>query len=308
MSLAEMYFQLERSAGVSPTLPQVAFPLVAPSATALPVQLPQAGDTPVVTRPPSLPAPSPLLAAPTPQERGGFGWLLPAQKPKVPPLAELLGKEQLAAGLLRAVASELNVDAPDGLFDEVPGLTRVPASVPKITRIALLHAATKAEAERFKATERAAATMDTARSMLVDVVDRAAQLQDRKQCIASLDGVIRFAANAEQLCEQLAPNVEMGKLVYEGPLRNKRLEGLYVQYLDVTVQQVQQQSALILSSMMGGDNAQTEQLQAKLDQCDQQRRALAALFKISEGKAEGMMEKRVTAAAADALKGAPGAV
>jgi len=381
-----MYYQLERSAGLSleapakqapaaeappPAPPSAPLPAAAPPlppapaeetaasaspATAAPpppaVPLPPpptaplppppapaaaketaASDSPAATVPPPPPAapspPPPTAPLPPPPApaaakadgertagsnpiKKGFGWLKRGQKAKAEPLAKLLQSADAEGHgkFLRAVASELCVDSPEGCFKDVAGLTAVPASVPKSARTALLHAAVKAEAEGLTPVDRAKQIVRVGKSMVMELVDRAASLEDKEECIAALDNLVGFASDAQHLCEELAPDVEFGPVTYEGTLRYNKLEELYSRYLDTSMQEVQQQTSQMLGSLMGGNpdalNFDSmpgmEQMQARIDQGDRNRSTLAGIFKIAEGKAEKLMQKKMTSFAEEAQK------
>jgi len=259
---------------------------------------------PPVVPPPMMPPPPVLkeeVAEVSPSS--GFGWLTSrSQTPKVPTLAELLKDSDDCpvqnVGFLNAVASELCVDVPEGCFDDVAGLTRVPASVPKATRTALLHAAVKSEADKIRPKERAELVMSAGNSMVRELIDRAAGMSDNEACIAALDNIIGFVSDTGQLCEELAPYVETGRLTYQGKLRPNKVEDLYGIYLETSAQEVQNASTMMLNSLWGGSEGSDdmELMQARIDQFDKNRQVLSSVLKISESKAEKLMEKKMTQA------------
>jgi len=317
--LADIYYQLEKSlsaplaepAGAATEAPEA--PVAPPPAPAATAPLPAPPPTPA-----PLPAPLPATSeAAVEEEKRGFGWLTSRGKaPKVAALAELLQDATLEPHkkFVSAVASELSVDAPEGAFDDVPGLTAVPAAVPKSARTALLHAAVKSEAEQIKPVKRAELVVQVAKSMVLVLVDRAAALKENEALLGALDNLVGFAADAARLCEELAPDVEAAKVTYEGQLRHKKLEELYSAYLDTSVQE----ASRLVTSLMGGlgleqgqPYAGMEKMQAHVDQRDKNSTILASVFKISEGKAERLMEKKMKNlfsedVAKDMFKGLPG--
>lgn len=198
---------------------------------------------------------------------------------------------------MRAVASELCLDAPAGVFDSVEGLTKVPDTVPEAARATLLHAAVSSEAANLKPKEAAEAMHNVAKSIVCRLTDRAADIKDKKDQVDALENLAFFAVSAESLAAQLAPDVEMGKLTYEGPLRYKKLESLFDTYIEKNVDTLQQQTMGMMTSMMGGGedtpSMSVEQMQAMTEQSEKANATLAALFKISSGKAEKLMEAKV---------------
>jgi len=251
---------------------------------------------------PAVPPPPPVLKEEVAEvsPSSGFGWLTSrSQNPKVPTLSELLkdsGDDPIPnAGFLKAVASELCVDVPEGCFDDVAGLTRVPASVPKATRTALLHAAVKSEAEHIRPKERAELVMSAGNSMVRELIDRAAGIRDKEACIAALDNIIGFVSDTGHLCEELAPDVEAGRLTYQGQLRSNKVEDLYCTYLGTSAQEVQNASTMMLSSIWGGNQGgeDMEMMQARMDQFEKNRQVLSSVLKIPESKADQLMEKEM---------------
>jgi len=205
-------------------------------------------------------------------------------------------EERCPTKFLRAVASELCLDAPAGVFDSVEGLSKVPAAVPEAARATLLHAAVSSEAANLKPKEVAEAVHSVASSMICRLTERAADLKDKKAQVDALDNLAFFAVSAGSLAATLAPDVELGKLTYEGQLRYKTLEGLYDKYIEKNVDSLQQQTMGMMSSMMGGEekaSMSVEQMQAMTEQSEKANSTLASLFKISEGKAEKLMEAKV---------------
>lgn len=196
---------------------------------------------------------------------------------------------------LRAVASELAVDAPDGSFESVPGLKVPPTSIPAATRAALLHAGVKAEAESLSMLERAGAITRVAQSMVVDLVDHAGALKDTETRTAALDSLILFIGSVEQLCEELAPDIEPDKVTYGGALKGKKLEDIYLAYLDSSVAAEFQEQNNIMSAMWSGageNSTQMQAVQARLEQCEKKRLRLADLLRIPQDKAQKLMEKK----------------
>jgi len=325
-SKADMYFQLEQS--MLKSSDRRSFPQVVAEAKASPsVQAPARLPPVAASMPPPAPFVAPLPAAdPVPsaetvkepeaapatavaqkkEERQGFGWLKRgSQQSQAPPLSELLAEsdaEDLAFS--RAVASELAVEAPDGCFDDIIGLKSIPRSVPKPTQLMLLHVAVKAEAEKLKPVRRANAVMRVAETMITDLVDRAASLGEKKDRVEALNNLVAIARETSALSSELAPDVESNKPQYAGQLRSDKLEKLYTDYVDSSVEQVQ---AAMLSSLMGGAmGSSMEQMQAQAEQSEVLRIELAAVLKIPEGKAEKLMEKRAQAVSQDWMKGLSG--
>mmetsp|Transcript_113331 Transcript_113331/g.366574 ORF Transcript_113331/g.366574 Transcript_113331/m.366574 type:complete len:460 (-) Transcript_113331:44-1423(-) len=328
-SRADMYFQLEQSMLKSSdrrSFPQVVAEAKASPAVQAPARLPPvaASMTPPAPSVAPLPAADPVPsaeavkepeAAPATavaqkkEERQGFGWLKRgSQQSQAPPLSELFAEsdaEDLAFS--RAVASELAVEAPDGCFDDITGLKSIPRSVPKPTQLMLLHAAVKAEAEKLKPVRRANAVMRVAETMITDLVDRAANLGERNERVEALNNLVAIARETSALSSELAPDVESNKPQYAGQLRSDKLEKLYTDYVDSSVEQVQAQTTAMLSSLMGGAmGSSMEQMQAQAEQSEVLRIELAAVLKIPEGKAEKLMEKRAKAMSQDLMKGLSG--
>jgi len=279
-NMADLFKQLEESMGE----------LSDPSGSLMPPAVP----------PPMRPPPALKEEVAEVSPSSGFGWLTSrSQTPKAPKLAELLkdGDDHPVpnVGFLKAVASELCIDVPEGCFDDVAALTRVPASVPKATRTALLHAAVKSEAEHIRPKERAELVMSAGNSMVCELIDRAAGMSDKEACIAALDNIIGFVSDTGHLCEELAPDVEAGRLTYQGQLRQNKVEDLYCTYLETSAQEVQNASTMMLNSLWGGEkgNDDMELMQARIDQYDKNRQVLSSVLKISESKAEKLMEKKM---------------
>ncbi|CAJ1346986.1 unnamed protein product, partial [Effrenium voratum] len=240
------------------------------------------------------------------EEKKGFGWLLNRNKAAAAPaLAELLKEEDAEAKFYRAVASELCVDTP-GIFDGTEGLTAVPSSVPMATRATLLHAAVKAEAEKLAPKEAAEGTVCVAKSMVREMVEKAADIkEDSKAKREALDKVVLLAHSSQSLATALAPNVEAGVPVYEGSLRYKTLESLFDLYLDNAVEDMQQSTAAMFGSLMGGEDASNKtmaELTARAEQAEKAQNTLAGIFKISEGKAQKLLERKMKAATDQAQK------
>ncbi|CAJ1346987.1 unnamed protein product, partial [Effrenium voratum] len=239
------------------------------------------------------------------EEKKGFGWLLNRNKAAAAPaLAELLKEEDAEAKFYRAVASELCVDTP-GIFDGTEGLTAVPSSVPMATRATLLHAAVKAEAEKLAPKEAAEGTVCVAKSMVREMVEKAADIKDSKAKREALDKVVLLAHSSQSLATALAPNVEAGVPVYEGSLRYKTLESLFDLYLDNAVEDMQQSTAAMFGSLMGGEDASNKtmaELTARAEQAEKAQNTLAGIFKISEGKAQKLLERKMKAATDQAQK------
>jgi len=226
----------------------------------------------------------------------------------VPPLAELLAVGDEPGKDLKfmcAIASELCLDVPDGSFEGVEGLSRVPASIPRSARTALLHAAVKSEAERLSRLDCSKAIVRVGKSMVTELLDKAVAVSDKKARIAAFDDAIVFVTSAEQLCEELAPDVESGKITYEGPLRYRALEDAFSTYLDSTVEDVTEQTSAMLAGLMGeggfGDPSQMESMGAKAEESEKKRVIFASILKISDGKADKMLQKRMEETQRDML-------
>jgi len=150
--------------------------------------------------------------------------------------------------------------------------------------------------------------------MATQLVDSAAELKEEQKRATALEGLALFAGSAEQLGAALAPDVEAGRVVYEGTLRYKRVEELYGAYLDTLTgawrKLQEQQMAVMMGPLMGEgpggaeapSSAQVEQVQARVDECDKHRLALASVFKISENKAEKLLEQKMAKATEEAQK------
>jgi len=281
--------------------PQIPLPATAePPSEPVAAPVPETASSAQAVEPPPESKPAEASSKDQEVEKKGFGWLLNRSKAgKVKPLSELLAdteESKLPAKFLRAVASELCGDAPAGVFDGVEGITMVPSTVPEATRSMLLHAGVKSEAERLEPKDCAEGIVMVANSMVAKMVDRVADLKDKKEKQTELDKLVLFARSAEGLGSELAPDVEVSKPTYEGELRYKTLESLYDLYLERAVDDIQSQTTAMMSAMMGGEDkaaANVEKMQAKAEQDEKARTTLAAIFKISEGKAEKLMEKKV---------------
>lgn len=127
----------------------------------------------------------------------------------------------------------------------------------------------------------------------------------KKARIAAFDDAIVFVTSAEQLCEELAPDVESGKITYEGPLRYRALEDAFSTYLDSTVEDVTEQTSAMLAGLMGeggfGDPSQMESMGAKAEESEKKRVIFASILKISDGKADKMLQKRMEETQRDML-------
>ena len=225
---------------------------------------------------------------------------------EVPKLAELLqdGEDESPVKFLRAVASELCLDTP-GYFDGTEGLTVVPDSVP--AKSILLHAAVKAEAEKLQPKEAAEGTVKVAKSMIRELVEKAAGIKDSKGKREVLDKVVLLATNSQSLTNTITPDVEAGLPVYEGSLRYKTLEALFDVYLDNSVDDMQQTTAAMIGSLMSGEDAAAsnktvEEITARAEEAEKAQNTLASVFKISEGKAQKLLEKKMKAAQDQAQK------
>merc|ERR1711971_1118232 len=117
------------------------------------------------------------------------------QQSKVPKLAALLEPKEADpnSAFLCAVASELSLEAPVGLFDGVPGVKSMPTSVPKGTKVALLHAAVKSEAEKLSCKDRGMSVKRVAASVVTEMVDWAMSLGDSEERTEALDKVVAVA-------------------------------------------------------------------------------------------------------------------
>lgn len=237
------------------------------------------------------------------KEKKGFGWLLNRSKSaQAPLLAELLQEKDSSDGevptvYLRAVASELCVDAPSGVFDGTEGLKVVPASVPVATRSLLLHAAVKSEAEKLKPKLAAEGAVSVAKSMIRELVERAADIKDPKEKREALDQIVLLSESSQSLASSVAPDVEVGTPVYDGPLRYKTLEQMFDVYLDGVMEGVQQQTKAMMQAFSGGEDASGAQpsvaeMTARAEQADKAQTTLAAIFKISEGKVQKLLDKK----------------
>jgi len=245
-------------------------------------------------------------------KKNRLSWLMPGDRKKtsVPSLRELLdpGNHDAnapdCAKLMGAVASQLCLDTPKGLFNGVPGVKTVPESIPIATRTALLHAAVKAEADPLKPKLVVESITKVACSMVVEMVDRANALKKREDTIEALDNLVLFVGSAEQLRGELAQDCEGAQIMYKGSLGLRRLEELFEAYLDLSVQEMEQQSASMLSSMMGGGEGfqDIEQMQERADQRERQQQVLAAVLTVSSRKAEKITERRMKAMAEDMQK------
>lgn len=270
---------------------------------------------------PPLPPAAPPARAEEKSQDSAFGWLR-RDKAKVPSLAQLLatgtsrtGEAAEDVNFIRAVASELRYDAISGSFDGYPELKSVPSSVPESTRTFLLHGVVKSEAEALKPTQRAEAIVSVARAMGKQLLESAAEQKEKTMRIEALENLVLFVRSVEQLCAELAPDVEFGKVVYEGDLKYRKLEELFGEYVESSVQEMQSITTSMLSSLMSGsqevgqDPNQAAKIQAKIEQGDKRRQTMAEVLGISEGKAEKILEKKVEevakAAQKDLLSGLP---
>jgi len=210
---------------------------------------------------------------------------------------------------MRAVASQLNLDAPEGAFESTPGVKAVPSRLPLATRTALLQAAVSAEAEPLKPVERANAVTSVANSMVRDLVDRAAALGSATEKIAALESLGLFVDSAQQVRGELSPDVEASQIVYDGPLRQKQLDDLFGVYLDVAVEEVQQQTNSLLASMMkdgpGAADAafpDMQEMEARAEQSQKKQDRLAVVLKVPERKAQKLMESKMKVMQEEAQK------
>jgi len=194
------------------------------------------------------------------------------------------------------VASELCLDTP-GFFDGTEGLTVVPDSVP--AKSILLHAAVQAEAEKLQPKEAAEGTVKVAKSMIRELVEKAAAIKDSKGKREVLDKVVLLATNSQSLTNTITPDVEAGTPVYEGSLRYKTVEALFDVYLDNCVDDMQETTTAMFGSLMSGQEApqmSMEQMEARAADAEKAQNTLAAVFKISEGKAQKLLEKKMKVA------------
>jgi len=294
-SQAAMYAQLERAMSDKPV-----------AAAAAPAPM---GSRPGMAMP-TAPTAASKAAEDAPKSGGGaFGWLRrDSQQAKVPALAKLLepSEDEPHNVFLCAVASELSLEAPIGFFDGVPGVKSMPTSVPKGTKVALLHAAVKAEASRLKPKDCGMSVKRVADSIVAEMVDSAVAL-DGEERMDALEKVVAMVQDAEQLCEELAPDVEVGQVTYQGSSGIRKLEDLYGGYLDSSVGMVTAVSSAMMGSLMGGDPSaadpqKMQEMSARVEQQDVIRQKLAVIFKIPESKAEKQFEKRMEKAQQEAQK------
>lgn len=281
--------------------PTPASPSTAPATTA---PLPPPPPTPV-------PTPAPTASAPAKgAKRGGIAsWLRGERKPTVPCLQDLLrpGASSEATDeacsqhpkLTAAVASALCLDLPPTAFEGVEGLTAMPASIPVAARTALLQAAVKSEAEKVGPKIAVQVSSMVAKSMVLTLIDRVMELDDKAERLDALKDVVLFVGSAEQLRTQLGPDIEMGPIQYEGSLRPGKLEELYGTFLDSCVEGQSKQTEALMNSMMGGgdplaaDFGDFETMQQQADQEEKQQKVLGSVLRLTEGKATRMYESRM---------------
>lgn len=290
MALGDMFFRLERSHR------RGSFGTELPS-TWVPERL--------ATRafPPLVPTPlEPVAPAQPAKRKSGLGWLSGARQAKVPSFAELLERE--AAGprgrFLRSVTKELCLETPVGLFGDVPGLN-FPTQV---SSAAVLHSAVKGDAANLADKECVELTIASAKSILVALVDRAAALEEESERVAALKDITAFVLGVEEICDELAPDVEAEQMLYEGTLRYKKLEDLYRIYLETAVKAVQEQTTLLLSALMSSEAHVPEpgDIQERMEADQRQQQVLASVLGISENRVHKMLEVQLQAG----LKDLPG--
>ncbi|CAK9068855.1 unnamed protein product [Durusdinium trenchii] len=151
-------------------------------------------------------------------------------------------------------------------------------------------------------------TVKVATSMIREMVEQAAGVKDSKGKIEVLDKVVLdsvlLANNSQSLTNTITPDVEAGLPVYEGSLRYKTLEGLFdvfaLPYLDKSVEDLQQTTQAMFGSLMGGEDRRRREkvaeMTARAEDAQKAQGVLASVFKISEGKAEKLLEKKMKVA------------
>jgi hypothetical protein len=183
-------------------------------------------------------------------------------------------------------------------------LTAVPASVPKALRLTLLDTAVSSEAEKLKAVERTDTVVRVARSMFTELTDRAAGLSGPEERVEALRNLVVLAKESSQMCAQMAPDVEPEQVTYAGGLSGKKLEGLYIDFVDFSVEDAQATTMAMFGGFMGsGDSAgNPEQLQARLEHTEELREDLAKFLKIPKRQSDRLAEKRAEKMAAKMQK------
>jgi len=157
----------------------------------------------------------------------------------------------------------------------------------------LLHAAVKSAAEKLEKVDRAAGISEVAKSMVVTIMDAAEAEKDAEVKAMALDSLVLYMTSVQQLWEELAPDVEPEKVTYQGSLKPKKLEELYVSHLDRFMAEAAEQSAMAMAAMFGQSaDADMARMEAKLATSEKRRAALASLCGLSSEKAEKLFEKK----------------
>ncbi|CAE7717780.1 unnamed protein product [Symbiodinium sp. CCMP2456] len=139
--------------------------------------------------------------------------------------------------------------------------------------------------------------VSVAKSMIRELVERAADIKDPKEKREALDQIVLLSESSQSLASSVAPDVEVGTPVYDGPLRYKTLEQMFDVYLDGVMEGVQQQTKAMMQAFSGGEDASGAQpsvaeMTARAEQADKAQTTLAAIFKISEGKVQKLLDKK----------------
>lgn len=288
--------------------PPVAAATATPAPTAA-IPTPAAGKTPVPTPsgaavPVAPPKPAEAKPRKTPEKSKaarGLDWLVSKTKgARAPRLADLLQDETGVpekSGFLRAVASYLVLEVPGFVLDCTPGLTAPPQGLPREVSKKLLRTAVDGEAKGLEPLPRAEVMASVVKSMVCELVENAVEMKSAPEKAEAMDGMLTFAMAADALFDALAPDVELGFVTYEGPLKKSRLESLYTAYLGKN--SGMGDTSALLESMMGASDPtaieqMAEQMQSDAEgqtqDSERMQRILASILKIPERRQERLQQ------------------
>ncbi|CAE7593349.1 unnamed protein product [Symbiodinium natans] len=163
----------------------------------------------------------------------------------------------------------------------------------------------QSEAEKLKPKLAAEGAITVAKSMIRELVDRAAEIKDPKEKREALDKVVMLSDSSQSLASSVAADVEVGTPVYDGPLRYKTLEQMFDVYLDGVMDNLQQNTKAMMQAFTGGEESGTSvaEMTARAEQAEKAQSTLAAIFKISDGKVQKLVEKKAEKVQKDLLGG-----
>mmetsp|Transcript_8241 Transcript_8241/g.19344 ORF Transcript_8241/g.19344 Transcript_8241/m.19344 type:complete len:148 (-) Transcript_8241:70-513(-) len=141
--------------------------------------------------------------------------------------------------------------------------------------------------------------------MIRELVDRAAEIKDAKEKREALDQIVVLSDSSQSLATSVAPDVEVGTPVYDGPLRYKSLEQMFDLYLDGVMDNLQQNTKAMMAAFTGEDSSgkSVAEMTARAEQAEKAQNTLAAIFKISEGKVQKLVEKKAEKVQKDLMSG-----